>query len=153
MKDFSLIYNCKNFVMDKTCYKNLENPKYIDPIMTNILKSFQNSLEIETGLSDFLKMCLTVLKVFYTKQKSHIIQYRSYKKFSNEVFMVSEIHFFQFSSSWEKFSFEKSKKTVSFTFKKHASLKKRYVRANQAPFIKKTITKEIMKRLRLRNNF
>ena len=36
---------------------------------------------------------------------------------------------------------------------KHAPIKQRYVRANQAPFINKTINKEIMKRSRLRNKF
>ena len=69
MKDFSLIYNCKNFVMDKTCYKNLENPKYIDPIMTNILKSFQNSLEIETELSDFSQNVFNCIESFLHQTK------------------------------------------------------------------------------------
>ena len=36
---------------------------------------------------------------------------------------------------------------------KHAPIKQRYVRANEAPFISKTINKEIMKRSRLRNSF
>ena len=39
------------------------------------------------------------------------------------------------------------------TLTKHEPLKKRYVRANKAPFINKTITKENMKRSRLRNKF
>ena len=76
-------YNYKNIIRYKTCYKNPENPKCIYLMMTNISKSFQNSLAIETGLSDIHKMCLTVLKIFYSKQKSHIIHYQSYKKFSN----------------------------------------------------------------------
>ena len=46
------------------------------------------------------------------------------------------------------------KKTVDVTLKKNALLKKkRYVRAKQAPFINKTITKEIVKRSHLRNKF
>ena len=36
---------------------------------------------------------------------------------------------------------------------KHAPLKKRYVRANQAPFIDKNINKQIMKRSHLHNKF
>ena len=61
--------------------------------MTNMPKSFQNSQATKKGLPDFNKMCLTALKVLYAKQTPHIIQYRSYKKFSN-VLMISEIHFF-----------------------------------------------------------
>ena len=39
------------------------------------------------------------------------------------------------------------------TLDKYATLKKRYVRANQPPFMNKKVSKEIMKRLRLRNKF
>ena len=45
MKDFCLIYNCKNIMREKTCYKNLETP-CTDPIMTNIPKSFEISKKI-----------------------------------------------------------------------------------------------------------
>ena len=49
MKDFSLIYNFKNTIWDKTYCKNPENPKCIDLIMTNMSKFFQNSPAVETG--------------------------------------------------------------------------------------------------------
>ena len=45
------------------------------------------------------------------------------------------------------------KETVNRTLEKHTPLKKKYVRANQIPFINKTLSKEIMKRSRLRNKF
>ena len=45
------------------------------------------------------------------------------------------------------------KETVNIILEKHAPTKKRYVRANQAFFITKTLSKEIMKRSRLRNKF
>ena len=43
-------------------------------------------MTVETGLSDFHKMMLTVMKVFYKKQKQkpNIVTYRNYKHFSNE---------------------------------------------------------------------
>ena len=71
--------------------------------MTKMKKSFQNLQAIVTGLSDFQKMSLTVLKVFYTKQRPHITQCRSYKKFSNEA-SINDLRntFFHFSSSWDK---------------------------------------------------
>ena len=96
VKDFSLAYDCKNTFKDKTCYKNPENPKCIDLIMTNMLKAFEISLAIEAGLSYFNKVCFTVLNVFDTKHRPNIIQYRSYKKFSNEAFINDlENAFFQ----------------------------------------------------------
>ena len=45
-------------------------------------------MTLETCLLDFHKMTLTVMKVFYKKQKPTIITYHSYKNFSNEVFMA-----------------------------------------------------------------
>ena len=45
------------------------------------------------------------------------------------------------------------KVVLNEAIQKHAPIKQRYVRANQAPFINKTINKEIMKRSRLRNEF
>ena len=87
MRNFFQIYGCKNIVKDKTSVKNPINPICIDLIITNRPKSFQESEVIETGLSAFHKMSLTVMKVFYNKQKPKIIQYRKYKDFSNEAFM------------------------------------------------------------------
>ena len=78
MKDFCQIYGCKNIVKGKTCFKNPINPTYIDLIITNRPKSFPESEVIETRLSNFHKMSLTVMKVFYNKQPK-IIQYRKYK--------------------------------------------------------------------------
>ena len=82
------IYSCKNLIKDNTCFKNLLKPSCIDLIITNRPKSFQNSVTVETGLSDFHKMTLTVMKVFYKKQKTNIVTYRNYKHFSNEAFML-----------------------------------------------------------------
>ena len=45
-------------------------------------------MTLEMGLSDFHKVILTVMKVFYKKQKPTIITYRSYKHFSKLVSMA-----------------------------------------------------------------
>ena len=154
MIDFFHVYNCQNIIKDKTCFKNPYNPSCIDLIITNKTKSFQNSTVIETGLSDFHKMSLTVLKVFYKKQRPNIVRYRDYRNFDNEIFM-SDIKngIFQKYSQNQFLEFECFKRKIDCSLEKHAPLKKRYVRANQAPFIDKNISKHIMKRSRLRNKF
>ena len=53
-----------------TCFKNLLKASCIDLLMTNRPKSFQDSMAVEIGLSDFQKMTLTVMKVFYKKTKN-----------------------------------------------------------------------------------
>ena len=135
MEDFCLICNCKNIIKHKTLYKNPENSKCMDLIITNTPKKFRNSQAIETGTPDFQNMYLTVLKVFHTKQELHIIHYQSYKKFSNGAFINDlQNNFFQFSSSWENCSFKKfKKKNVNITLNKHTPLEKRCVRAYLSP--------------------
>ena len=49
--------------------------------------------------------------------------------------------------------FDQFKAGLDETIKRHAPIQKRYVRANEVPFINKKINKEIMKRCRLRNKF
>ena len=119
VKNFCQIYGCKNIVKDTTCLKNHINPTYVDLIITNRPKSFQESEIIETGLSDFHKMSLTVMKVFYNKQKPKIIQYRKYKGFSNEAFMH------ELESALARFSqvsFGTFKSTVDNILQKHAPI-------------------------------
>ena len=67
VRDFWEIYSCKNLVKDDTCFKNPLKPSCVNLIITNRPKSFQNSVTVETGLPDFHKMTLAVMKVFYEK--------------------------------------------------------------------------------------
>ena len=86
----------------------------------------------------------------YNKQKPKVIQYGKYKDFSNEPFMHElESTLLSFS----QISFETSKSIVDNILQKHAPIKKRCVRANQASFINSKIHKEIMRRSRLRNKY
>ena len=61
MKDFCVIYNFKSLINHPTCFKNPENPSCIYLILTNRPMSFHNTSVIETGLSDFHKLTVTVL--------------------------------------------------------------------------------------------
>ena len=154
VRDFCQISGCKNLNKDNTCFKNPEKPSCIDLIITNRPKCFQNSVTLETGLSDFHEMTLTVMKVFYKKQKPTIITYRNYKHFSSEVFMTDvQNRISQVTSENNDLEFDLFKAALNEAIQRHAPTKRRYVRANQAPFINKTINEEIMKRSRLRNKF
>ena len=57
----------------------------LDLILTNSPYSFQNSCVIETGLSDFHKMIVSVMKITFQKLKPRIAPYRDYQ-FSNNNF-------------------------------------------------------------------
>ena len=68
MENFCEMYNLENLIKEPTCFKSTENPSSIDVILTNKKLSFQHSMTIETGLSDFHKMTVTVMKKFLKKK-------------------------------------------------------------------------------------
>ena len=153
MKEFCDIYSFKNLIKEPTCFKNPANPKCIDLMLTNRHRSFQNSCVIETGLSDFHKMTVTVLRAFFKKAEPKVISYRDYKNFTNDNFrlLLEELG--------GNFDFTNETALDSFldicreALNKTAPLKQKYVRANKSPFMNKTILKAIMKQTRLRNRF
>ena len=84
MNDFLDIYNLENLVKHPTCSKNPDRPSYIDFILTNKTKSFQPSILVETGISDFHKIVVTVLKQYFKKKEPTVIKSRKHKNFCND---------------------------------------------------------------------
>ena len=102
MSEFCETYNLQNLVKDPTCYKNPSKPTCIDLILTNFPKSFQHTQTIETCLSDFHKLKLTVFKTHFRRLKPNIVNYRDHKGFVNDYFRSELLNLtvqtFQFSS-------------------------------------------------------
>ena len=65
ISDFCETWNLKK-IRENACFKNTNNPSCIDLIIVSRPKSFQNST-VETVLSDFHKMYLTVMEMYYSK--------------------------------------------------------------------------------------
>ena len=89
METFCDSYSLTCLIKQPTCYKNPLHPKCIDLILTNVPRSFQTICLTEAGLSDFHLMTLTVIRKSSKKLKPRVINYSSYKHFSNEVFRES----------------------------------------------------------------
>ena len=150
LSEFMDMYKLQNLIKEATCFKNPSNPSCIDLILTNHPKSFQNSQAVETGLSDFHRLTVSVLKMFYKKQHPKIIKYRDYKHFSNQTFQEELVSELSNQNVTELDSFVETFLTI---LNKHAPKKQKCVRANQSPFMNKSLQKEIMKRTRLQNRF
>ena len=86
--------------------------------------------------------------------RPRVINYRSYRYFSNETFRVSLINnlsngvFVNNDGELQKFC-----KTTLDTLHSFAPIKKKYARGNQMPFMTKNLYKEIMTGSRLRNKY
>ena len=86
MKFFSEICDLSSLIKVPTCYENPEKPSCIDLLLTNRPNSFQNSSVVETGLSDFHKMVVTVMKTTFEKLKPRACYFRNLSEFCNEKF-------------------------------------------------------------------
>ena len=62
MKNFLELFNLTNLVKENTCFKSIDNPSCIDLFITNSTQSFLHTSAITTGVSDFHKMIITVLR-------------------------------------------------------------------------------------------
>ena len=148
MKEFCEIYKLDNLVKEPTCFKNNENPSSIDIILTNKKNSFQNTTLIETGLSDFHKMTVTVMKRFFKKNEPVTITYRDVKDFDGDKFMNDLRTQLEMKGSVSVADFQLIFLTV---WNAHAPLKSKIVRGNNAPFMNRTLSKAFMNRARLKN--
>ena len=108
---------------------------------------------IETGLSDFHKLFITVMKIYFSEQKPSIIYYRKFQDFNNHSCIKDLQTLLTKLFNEEAIPFQTLKELVNVNLKKHAPTKRRYAEANQAPYMNKKLSKEIMKGPSLRNKF
>ena len=99
-------------------------------------------------------MTVTVIRKLFKKLKPRTINYRSYKHFSNEAYRESLLHelskevFVNNDDGLQRFC------DININIlNRHAPRKRKLAQGNQMPFITKDLSKAIMKRSRLRNNF
>ena len=106
----------------------------------------------ETGLPDFHKLTLTVLKAFHIKRKPKIIQYTDFNHFDNASFLADLLQELSLKSVLPG-EFEKFKYISCKVLNIHAPVKEKHVRCNQFPVMSKQLRKVIMTRTRLLNKY
>ena len=75
MKCFCNNFNVKSLIKQPTCHKNLDNPTFVDLLLTNAPTSFQSTCALEIGLSDSYLMTLAVI----IKNSKNLQPRKSYK--------------------------------------------------------------------------
>ena len=131
IKDFCNLYKQKNLIKVPTCFKNPDHSKTIDSMLTNSVRSFQNSWALEAGLS------------YLEKIQPKIITW----KFSNNDFRTQILHLSNNSPSLDLYVDICVRALDVYAPKKH------YLRANSSLFWNKAISKAVMDHTRLRNKF
>ena len=146
------LYNLKNLVKDKTCFKSINKPTCIDLFLTNCPKSFQHTKAISAGMSDHHKMIITVMKTTFLKAKPREIIYRSYKNFDKKNFkedLKNELYIHTDATN----KYQPFENAFLRVLDMHAPIKKKIVRANDAPYMTQALRKAIATRSRLENVF
>ena len=149
LNDFCDTFSLKHLIKDATCFKSA-NPSCIDHIITNASSRFMKSCTLETGISDFHKLVMTVFRGTFAKGKPKKFLYRCYKSYNKDQFETELLE--KLSTNTEQ-SFEKFFDTFNETLNKHAPLKTKAIRYNNRTFMTKALRKGIMTRSRLRNKF
>ena len=78
------------------------------------------------------------MRAHFVKQTPKVVYYRDYKKFSNELFRNDILQAQTLTETKENVQ-----TNIVNIFNEHAPLKKRYVHANQAPFMNKKQVKRL----------
>ena len=91
-------------------------------------------------------ICIILIKMYYTKQKTSIIHYRKFEDFDNDAFIKNLNKLLSKAFNEETIPFQALRVLVHATLEKHAPSKTRYTRANRVRYMNKKLSKEIMKK-------
>ena len=86
LSSFLYQHELSSIVKESRYIKNASTPSCIDLFLTNTKLSFQHTLTVFCGLSDFHKLVMTLLKTTFSKNKPREIVYRNYKYFNSQNF-------------------------------------------------------------------
>ena len=151
LPEFLNAYNAKNIVKTKTCFKSIENPTCVDLIITDKSGSFQHTDVFETGISDDHKLVTIVMKAKFTKASFKYVHYRNYKNLNEQDFKLGlrgKLKVGAVDATYETFH-----NVYLNVLNKHAPIKPKVIRGNQAPYITKAYRKTVMKRSELKTKY
>ena len=152
MTTFCNQYKLKILNEEPTCFKNFTSPSCIDLYLKNCPKSLRSTLTLETGLSDFHKLIVTILKVKHEKVPPKFIHYRGYKNFDSSK-PFEKLQLKRSNLDMSSLGFGSLKICFMELLNKIVPLKTKFLRANHSKFVTKEVSKAIMLRTKLRNEF
>ena len=97
-------------------------------------------------------MTVTVLKTEFVKADPIQVNYRNYKKYNHFDFS-NELRSKLYNDGTFNDNYSNFQNIISDVLDKHAPLKKKYLRANNSPFMTKQLRKMIMDRSRCKNAY
>ena len=147
------LFSLKNIIESNTCFNKFHSSA-IGLFLTSKSNFFQKTNAIEAGLSDHHKLICIFLNSCYDKLKPKIAYYRNYKNF-NEANFLNDLKNCDFSLKTDDLNENYDFLTNTFIniLNKHAPLKTKFIRGNQAPWMTRNLSKEMYTSGRVRNKF
>ena len=149
LDDFLDEFHAKNLVKEPTCFKNPGNPSCVDLFITNSSGSFMRTSAVSTGLSDFHKMIVTVMRTTFPRGGPLVVQYRDVSGYDPAAFRMD----LGMRMGDECVDYDTFERIFLEVFDFHAPRKSKVVRANHKPYVSKEMRRAIMHRSRLQNLF
>ena len=158
MYDLLDIYDMTNIITSPTCYKSAENPTLLDVILTGSSRRISDTLNVNTGISDFHHLVGFSTKLQIPRSDKSIISYRSYKHFDELSFKndmqtipyhVGEV----FDDIDDSYWF--TQKPISSVIDKHAPMKRRKAIKTRSPvpFMNSQLRKSCHRKAMLHNRY
>ena len=141
LTDFWKVTNINSLVKSPTCFENPSNPSFIELCVTNCPSCFAKTPKFKTGISDFHKTFVTVLKIHYKKQKAKIIQYTNYKQFVDKAFKT-KLNNMLLETALKHAESNKFTDIFKLVLRKRATTKPRYIRTNNSNSMTRQLIKE-----------
>ena len=139
LSQFLFEINAKNIVKEPPCFNNLSNPSCIDLVITKSSYNFQNTKAISTGLSDFNKMVVSVLKHNFHRSAPKELVYRNYTNFDRVILKREpEDRLNQQINKYKPFV-----QIFLEILNIHAPIKNKLLRAKHVPYMTKPFRKAI----------
>ena len=131
-------HGLKNLVTEKTWFKSVSNPSWIDLFLTNQEFSLQSNVIVAICLPYFHKLLLLILKTSFSKNKPKKICYQNYENFNSNI-----IH--DESHSFWNLIIHTCDKDFPEILNKNACLKGKLLLPNQASYALTSMRQAIMK--------
>ena len=96
-------------------------------------------------------MIITMMKGKFKKKDPKIINFRCYKKFDDNLFRDELKNALR--NTHKEMDYDYFKLTFMAILNKHAPMKKKFIRGNNAPFMNKTLSQAFMHRSKLKNKY
>ena len=140
-KDLLGTFDLKNRVKTNTCFTKSKSSS-LDAILTNRPRKFFHTKSTETGISDVHVMVSTLFRAHYKKLDPITISYRDMKRFNKAAFLtdLERENFLSDENLEPCFLAEDTFTKFENVFSKHAPIKQKIIRGNNASFMNRGLS-------------